>query len=115
MSPSVGGPLTRYPSNCMAERVRVAPCSHAQSVHADITGLGNKLLRPSARMLMRALRRSSDSGSAAVRVRLPTSTFDDAVAARIVNEFLFAPTRLSFDTVLVMTGGGDPPSGVSWI
>jgi hypothetical protein len=72
-----------------------------------------KLVCTSARMLMRALRRSSDSGSAAVRVRLPTSTFDDASAGRIVNEFLFAPTRLSFDTVLVMTGGGDPPSWLS--
>jgi hypothetical protein len=36
--------------------------------------------------------------------------FHDAVAARIANEFLYAPTRLSFDTVLVMTGGGDLPT-----
>jgi hypothetical protein len=40
-APSVGGPLTRYPSNCMAERVFVAPCSHAQSVHTDVTRLGS--------------------------------------------------------------------------
>ena len=43
--------------------------------------------------------RALDSGSAAVRVWLSAS-----------NEFLYAPTRLSFDTVLVMTGGGDQPS-----
>ena len=39
--------------------------------------------------------------------------FHDAVAARIANEFLYAPTRLSFDTVLVITGGGDVPSWLS--
>jgi hypothetical protein len=33
--------------------------------------------------------------------------FYDAVAARIANEFLAAPIGLSFDPVLVMTGGGD--------
>jgi hypothetical protein len=36
--------------------------------------------------------------------------FHDAVAARIANEFLDAPTRLSFDLVLVMTGGVELPS-----
>jgi hypothetical protein len=35
--------------------------------------------------------------------------FHDAVAARVANEFLDAPTCLGFDPVLVMTGGGELP------
>jgi hypothetical protein len=33
--------------------------------------------------------------------------FHDAIAARIANEFLYAPTRLSFDIVPMVTGLGD--------
>jgi hypothetical protein len=33
--------------------------------------------------------------------------FHDALAARIANEFLDASTRLSFDTVLPMSGPGN--------
>jgi hypothetical protein len=39
--PSVGGPLTRYPSHCMDDRAPVAACSHAQSVYTDVTRLGS--------------------------------------------------------------------------
>ena len=40
-----------------------------------------------------------DSRSAAVRDLVVSLDFHDAVAARIANEFLYAPTRLSFDIV----------------
>ena len=46
-----------------------------------------------------ALQRSSGSGSAAVQVLLS--------AARVASEFVYAPACLSFNMVLVMTGGGD--------
>jgi hypothetical protein len=45
--------------------------------------------------------RALDSASAAVQVWLSASIFHDAVAARIANEFLYAPTRLSVGTALV--------------
>ena len=54
--------------------------------------------------------RALDSGSAAVRVLVVSLDFHDAVAARIANEFLYAPTRLSFDMALVMTDPGNQPS-----
>jgi hypothetical protein len=54
---------------------------------------------------MRALRRSSGSGSAAVRVWLSALIF--------ASEFLYAPTNLSFDTVLVTTGPSNQPSCLS--
>ena len=38
---------------------------------------------------------------------LSASTFTMRLAARIANEFLYAPTRLSFDTVPTVTGPGD--------
>jgi len=78
-APSVGGPRTRYPSNCMAERVLVAPCSHAQSVHMRV------------------------SGGAGLVVSFD---FRDALTARIATEFLYAPTSSGFDTVLEITGLG---------
>jgi len=81
-TPSAGGLLIRYPSNCMAERGLLAPSSHAQSV------------RTSAR-------------SAAGAGPVVSFDFHDAVAARIVNEFLYAPTCLSFDIVSTVTGPGD--------
>ena len=54
--------------------------------------------------------RALDSGSAAVRDLVVSLDFHDAVAARIANEFLYAPTRLSFDMVPAMTGPGNQPS-----
>ena len=57
--------------------------------------------------------RALNSGSAAVRDLVVSLDFHDAVAARIANEFLYAPTRLSFDMALVMTDPGNQPSGVS--
>ena len=63
-------------------------------------------------MVMRALRRSSGSGP--VEAGLVVSfDFHDALTARIANEFLDASTLLSFDTLLVMAGPGNEPSGVS--
>jgi hypothetical protein len=50
--------------------------------------------------------RALDTGSAAVRGLVVNLEFHNAVAARVANEFLDAPTRLSFDPTLVMTGGG---------
>jgi hypothetical protein len=54
----------------MAERVLVAPCSHAQSVHMHV------------------------SGGAGLVVSFD---FHDALTARIANEFLYAPTSSGFD------------------
>ena len=51
--------------------------------------------------------RALDSGSAAVRDLVVSLDFHDAVAARIANEFLYAPTRLGFDMVPTVTGPGD--------
>jgi hypothetical protein len=82
-APSVGNPRTRYPSNCMAERVLVVPCSHAQSVHMRV------------------------SGGAGLVVSFD---FRDALSARIANEFLYAPACLSFDIVPGGTGPGNQPS-----
>jgi hypothetical protein len=48
--------------------------------------------------------RALDSGSAAVRDLVVSIDFHDAVAA---NEFLYAPTRLSFDIVPTVTGPAD--------
>jgi hypothetical protein len=51
--------------------------------------------------------RALDSGSAAVRDLVVSLDFHDAVAARIANEFLYAPTRLGFDIVPTVTGPAD--------
>ena len=51
--------------------------------------------------------RALDSGSAAVRDLVVSLAFHDAVAAHIANEFLYAPTRLSFDIVPTVTGPAD--------
>ena len=61
------------------------------------------LVRTSARMVMRASRRSSDSGSVEAGL-IVSSDFHAATAARIASEFLDASTLLSFDTVPVMAG-----------
>jgi hypothetical protein len=55
---------------------------------------------------MRALRRTSGGGAGLVF----GLDFHDAVASGSANEFLDAPTRLSVDTLPVVTGPGDQPS-----
>jgi hypothetical protein len=62
---------------------------------AHETGLGSNQCAPSGRILMRSL----DGGSAAVRVWSPAYDLLGAVAVQIANEFLDAPTCLSFDSV----------------
>jgi phenylpropionate dioxygenase-like ring-hydroxylating dioxygenase large terminal subunit len=89
----------------MSERVLLAPCSDVQSVHTDIIRLGSIAAHVSA---------DRDdgpgwrvSGGAGLVVSFD---FHDAVAARIANEFLYAPTCLRFDTVLVITDPGNQSS-----
>ena len=49
----------------------------------------------------------------AVRVWLSASIFTVPLLRGSRDEFLFAPTRLNFDTGLVMTAGSDPASWLS--
>ncbi len=51
--------------------------------------------------------RALDSGSGGGAGLVVNRDFHDAVAANIANEFLYTPTRLSFDIVPTVTGPGD--------